>query len=104
MCTEYMVRPGMPVQKAMPILKKHGVAAINWGFVSGKTGTVWGWKTKKGKNLNELRKQKENILQPGEAFPEPKVWFHDIYRVDGTPYSKDEIDFIKKMAGKQRKE
>jgi len=81
----------------MPIVKKHNVAAINWGFVSGKTGTVWGWKTKKGNNLNELRKQKDNILQPGEAFPEPKVWFHDIYRVDGTPYSQDEIDFIRKM-------
>jgi hypothetical protein len=104
MCTEYMARNGSTFQTSMPILKKYRVAAINWGFVSGKTGTVWGWKTKKGKNLNELRKQKENILQPGEAFPEPEVWFHDIYRVDGTPYSEDEIDFIKKMTGKKRKE
>ena len=104
MCTEYMARNGSTFQKSMPILKKYRVAAINWGFVSGKTGTVWGWKTKKGKDLHELRKHKENILQPGEALPEPKVWFHDIYRIDGTPYSKEEIIFIKKMTGKKRKE
>ena len=53
--------------------------------------------------LHELRKQEENILQPGEAFPEPKVWFHDIYRIDGSPYSKDEIEFIRKMTGKKPK-
>ena len=97
MCTEYMARPGMTIQKVLPILKANGVAAINWGFVSGKTGTIWRWKTKKGKDLNELRKHKENILQPGEAFPEPKFWFHDIYRIDGTPFSEEEIIFIKKM-------
>lgn len=100
MCTEYIARNGSTFQTAMPILKKYNVAAINWGFVSGKTGAVWNWKTKKGKDLNELRKHEENILQPGEAFPEPEVWFHDIYRIDGTPYSKDEIDFIRKMTGK----
>jgi len=27
--------------------------------------------------------------------PEPKEWFHDILRIDGSPYSQSEIDFIK---------
>lgn len=99
LCTEYMARPKSTFHKSLPILKRHGVAAYNWGFVSGKTGTIWSWSARDGKNVFELRKQKERVVQPGEAFPEPKCWFHDIYRVDGTPYSKDEIDLIKKLTG-----
>jgi hypothetical protein len=26
---------------------------------------------------------------------EPKIWFHDIFRKDGSVYSKEEIDAIK---------
>ena len=29
--------------------------------------------------------------------PEPGVWFHDIFRKDGSPYDEAEIDFIKKI-------
>lgn len=99
LCTEYMARPRSTFQKALPILKKHRVAAYNWGFVSGKSGTIWPWNSRKDKDVYELREKKNCVVQPGEAFPEPKVWFHDIYRVDGTPYSKDEIDFIRKIIG-----
>jgi hypothetical protein len=27
----------------MPMLKKNAVGAINWGFVSGKTNTIFAW-------------------------------------------------------------
>lgn len=41
-CTEYMTRPqGSTVQAVMPLLKKEGVGAINWGFVSGKSQTIY---------------------------------------------------------------
>ncbi len=30
---------------------------------------------------------------------EPKLWFHDIFRKDGTPYKQEEVDLIKKMTG-----
>ena len=100
LCTEYMARPHSTFQRALPILKKYHIAAYNWGFVSGKTGTIWPWSSKKGKDVYELRKHKEHTVQPGELFPEPEIWFHDIYRIDGTPYSQTEIDFIKKMTGK----
>lgn len=99
LCTEYLARPGSTFQKSLAILKKNRVGAYNWGFVSGKSGTVWPWTSREGKDVYELRKQKESVVQPGEAFPEPEVWFHDIYRVDGTPYSKEEIHFIRKMTG-----
>jgi hypothetical protein len=56
----------------------HKVAAINWGFVSGKSNTIFPWGSKLGS-------------------PEPAIWFHDILRKDGTPYDAKETEFIKKI-------
>lgn len=57
-----------------------GSFAINWGLVAGKTNTMWGW---------------QSWSQPGT--PEPKFWHHDILRKDGTPFDKDEVDFIQSL-------
>jgi hypothetical protein len=82
-CTEYMARTrGSRFANIMPLLKQNNVGAINWGFVSGKTNTIYAWDT------------------PMPDGSEPKVWFHDIFRKDGTPYSKDEITLIKSLTGK----
>ena len=35
-----------------------------------------------------------------EGAPEPKVWFHDILRKDGTPFDPKEIELIKKICRK----
>ena len=61
------------------MLKEQQVGAINWGFVAGKTNTIYAWDT------------------PMPNGREPLLWFHDIYRRDKTPFSKYEIDFIKKI-------
>jgi hypothetical protein len=37
------------------------------------------------------------------AREEPELWFHDIFRKDGTPYSKDEVTFIKKLCAEGAK-
>lgn len=79
-CTEYMARRNASLfQLIMPMLKKEKVGAINWGFVSGKTNTMFAWDT------------------PIPDGKEPPLWFHDIYRKDGTPFSKAEIEFLKSM-------
>jgi hypothetical protein len=79
-CTEYMARRNASLfQLIMPMLKKEKVGAINWGFVSGKTNTIFAWDT------------------PIPDGKEPPLWFHDIYRKDGTPFSKAEIEFLKSM-------
>lgn len=83
-CTEYMARTrGSKFQNIMPLLKQNNVGAINWGFVSGKTNTIYAWDT------------------PMPDGSEPKVWFHDIFRKDGTPYSREEIELIKSLTGKK---
>ncbi|MBX3242332.1 MAG: cellulase family glycosylhydrolase [Chitinophagaceae bacterium] len=79
-CTEYMARTnGSLFQLMLPILKKEKVGAINWGFVSGKTNTIYAWRT------------------PMPDGGEPQLWFHDIYRKDGTPFSENEVEFIKQI-------
>jgi len=32
---------------------------------------------------------------------EPKEWFHEVFRADGTPYKKEETDLIKKLTGER---
>jgi hypothetical protein len=79
-CTEYMARiRNSTFFNIMPMLKKENVGAINWGLVSGKTNTKYAWDT------------------PMPDGAEPKVWFHDIFRPDGTPYSQQEVEFIKSL-------
>ncbi|WP_431199870.1 hypothetical protein ACQ86K_04410 [Mucilaginibacter sp. P19] len=55
------------------------MGAINWGFVSGKTNTIYAWDT------------------PMPDGKEPKLWFHDIFRKDGTAYIPEETNLIKKL-------
>lgn len=79
-CTEYMARTNQSTfQNTMPLLKRDNIGAINWGLVSGKTNTIFAWDT------------------PLPELTEPPVWFHDIFRRDGTPYSEEEIEFIREL-------
>ena len=80
-CTEYMARPrGSTFQAIMPIFARRHVGAINWGFVSGKSQTIYPWDS-----------------WYSEYTAEPKVWFHDIFRGDGTPYDASETAFIRSV-------
>jgi len=43
-CTEYMARPlGSTFASILPLLKKEHVGAYNWGFVNGKSQTIYPW-------------------------------------------------------------
>jgi hypothetical protein len=77
-CTEYMARKHNSLFKTiMPMLKSNKIVAINWGFVSGKTNTIFAWD------------------EPMPNVKEPKLWFHDIFRQDGSPFDASEISVIK---------
>ncbi len=82
LCTEYMARGnGSTFQGSLPIAKEFHIAAFNWGLVAGKTQTYLPW---------------DSWKRP-YADHEPAVWFHEIFRTDGTPYRPEEIAFIRKM-------
>jgi hypothetical protein len=82
-CTEYMARTrNSTFENTLPMLKDENVGAYNWGLVAGKTNTIYAWDT------------------PMPDGSEPKVWFHDIFRKDGTPFSRKEVELIKTLTGK----
>jgi hypothetical protein len=88
LCTEYMARPrGSTFQTILPVAKKEKVAAINWGFVAGKTQTYLPW---------------DSWKKPYTGGRQPKVWFHEILRTDGTAYSQPEVDFIRREVKPER--
>jgi hypothetical protein len=80
-CTEYMARPaGSTFDPNLKYLHDQNVGAYNWGFVSGKTQTIFPWDSWEKKYTGE-----------------PPLWFHDIFRPDGTPYDVKETDYIKSV-------
>jgi len=86
LCTEYMARPrGSTFESILPYFKRQAVDAYNWGFVSGESQTIYPWDSWQ------------------RAYPsEPPVWFHDIFRPDGTPYRAEEVQLIRSLTGARR--
>jgi hypothetical protein len=83
LCTEYMARGNRSwFDPNLKILKEEGVGAHNWGFVDGKSQTIYPW---------------DSWQKPYAK--EPELWFHDIFRRDGTPYRQGEVDFIRGVTG-----
>lgn len=84
LCTEYMARPaGSTFENTLPYFKTQRVAAYNWGFVAGKTQTNYPWDSWKKTYTAE-----------------PPLWFHDIFRPDGSVYDAKEVELIKRTTGK----
>jgi hypothetical protein len=84
LCTEYMARPaGSTFDPILTYLKDQHIGAYNWGFVAGKTQTIYPW----------------DSWQKAYA-AEPSAWFHDIFRTDRTPYDAKEVSFIRRLTGK----
>jgi len=76
-CTEYMARRrGSTFQGCLPMMQQANCTAINWGLVAGKTNTIypWNWKASDG---------------------EPELYFHDVFRADGSALYADEVAFLK---------
>ncbi|MFZ5831209.1 MAG: cellulase family glycosylhydrolase [Planctomycetota bacterium] len=83
LCTEYMARPvGSTFDPILGYLKQENVGAYNWGFVSGKSQTIYAWETWQKPSAGE-----------------PELWFHDIFRPGGTPYIPAEVQYIRQVTG-----
>ncbi|HTH53014.1 MAG TPA: cellulase family glycosylhydrolase [Edaphobacter sp.] len=85
LCTEYMARgSGSTFDTILPLAKKLNVAAINWGLVAGKTQTYLPW----------------DSWQHPYVLSQPTIWFHEVFRHDGTPYRQREVDLIHELTGR----
>ena len=81
LCTEYIAREYQNTfENILPIFNDNKIGAYNWGLVSGKTNTIYPWKS-----------WDSTYTRP------PKKWHHDIFYRDGNPYSSEEIEFIKSL-------
>jgi hypothetical protein len=86
-CTEYMARPlNCTFEDILPLFKQYNVGAYNWGLVAGKTQTHCAW----------------DSWETTEPAQEPEVWFHDIFRSNGEPYSSAEVEFIRNITTKKQ--
>lgn len=74
---------GSRFETHLPFLKENKIGCWNWGFVAGRTQTYFPWGSPAGA-------------------PEPKIWFHDILRTNGTPFDAQEVQLIKQATGKLR--
>jgi Cellulase (glycosyl hydrolase family 5) len=84
-CTEYMARgAGSTFDGSLPVAKQYHVAAINWGLVAGKTQTYLPW---------------DSWDRPYVRL-QPAIWFHEVFRGDGTPYRQHEVDLIRSLTGR----
>ena len=82
-CSEWMARTNdSRIATHLPYFKSEMVSCVQWGFMSGKTNTIFPWGSK-----------------PNSS--EPTTWFHDLYRQDGTPFDPDEVQLYQQLAGVQ---
>lgn len=87
LCTEYMARGlNNTFENILPIFKKHNIGGYNWGLVAGKTQTNYAWDS-------------WSVTYDGE----PNLWFHDIFRADGTPYKEEEVHYLIELKEEDRK-
>jgi len=80
LCTEYMYRPNCNFDPLLGLMREHKVAAMCWGFVKGRTQTIYPVKSWR---------------EPFTA--EPALWNNEILHPDGTPYRREETDYIRKI-------
>lgn len=82
-CTEYLARStGSTIDTHLAIAKRADVGMMNWGLVDGKTQTRLPW----------------DSWQRPYTVQQPAVWFHDLFRADGSPYRLRETDLIRHVA------
>ena len=81
LCTEYLAREySNTFEELLPLFKQNRIGVFNWGLVSGKSNTIYPWKS-----------WDSTYTGP------PKIWHHDLFYPNGEPFSVDEIEFIKNM-------
>ncbi len=74
LCTEWLARSEGSTVEHLDVFSHHGVAAINWGLVDGRTQTRFPWSSW------------------WESVPDDAPWFHELLHADGTPYDPREAD------------
>ena len=81
LCTEWLARTAGSTANLLPVFRERNVGAINWGLVDGRTNTRFPWRSWT------------------EKVDDDEPWFHELLRVDGTPYSAEEAEIFRRTSG-----
>ena len=85
-CTEYIARGhDSTFETLLPLFAEQDIGAIHWGFVSGKTQTIYPWRSWVG-----AIRFWDNLFSD-----EPDPWHHDLLYADGRPYRPLEVELIR---------
>lgn len=78
-CTEWLARHiGSMMEEQLPLFKAQNISCYHWGLVQGKTQTWLPWP--------DIPRTEENA----------GLWFHDVLKPTGEPYSHHEMKLVKK--------
>ncbi len=85
-CTEFMARGvNSTFAEVLPVLQERKVGAWCWGLVAGRSQTNYPW----------------DSWQKSYPADEPPLWFHEVFRRDGSPYRADEVAVIRQLTAKR---
>jgi hypothetical protein len=85
-CTEYLARGrDSTFESLLPLFSSNNIGAMHWGLVSGKTQTIYPWRSW----VSVIR------FWDGLFSDEPNPWHHDLLEADGSPYRLSEVEFIR---------
>ena len=85
LCTEYMARDGGGhFDPLLGFMREQKIAAYCWGFVKGRSQTLY-----------PVRSWREPFAA------EPKIWNTEILYPDGSPYSRAETDYIRRVMSRR---
>jgi hypothetical protein len=95
LCTEFMARDFKSTFKdCVPVFHNSNVGCICWGLVAGKSQTIYNWASVEDGALDAKLIENKFSDFPAVPLEEPELWFHDIYRIDGSPFDQQEVDFL----------
>jgi hypothetical protein len=79
LCTEWLARTAGSTVDLLEVFSQHGVGAINWGLVDGRTQTRFPWRSWT------------------EPVTDEEPWFHELLHRDGSPYDSKEADIFRHL-------
>ncbi len=80
LCTEWLARSVGSTVDLLQVFAQHGVGAINWGLVDGRTQTRFPWRSW------------------DEPIADDEPWFHEILHSDGSPYDEAEVHTMREIS------
>ncbi len=84
LCTEWLARTAGSTAELLSVFADHGVGAINWGLVDGRTQTRFPW-----------RSWTDDV-------DDDEPWFHELLHADGRPYDEREARLFRSLTERQR--